>query len=107
MINTWLEGIVEQGSPIHNKLIELLNDKDVVWEGLGPDGINSLAQDNRLDYDQLEEEYRDRIVAAFKKADYLTMGKMFHFMLSSYVLAVAIHKDPDLDLSHVQIKNPT
>ena len=48
MINTWLEGIVEQGSPIHNKLIELLNDKDVVWEGLGPDGINSLAQDLSL-----------------------------------------------------------
>tara|TARA_E500000081_G_scaffold5106_1_gene5754 strand:+ start:1513 stop:1836 length:324 start_codon:yes stop_codon:yes gene_type:complete len=107
MINSWLEGIINEGSPVHNKLIELLNDGGVVWEGLGPDGINSLAQSQHLDYDQLEEEYRDRIVAAFKKEDYLTMGKMFHFMLSSYVLAVAMHKDPDLDLENVQIKDPT
>jgi len=95
MSDKWLDGIAENDSRYRNKLIELLNDKDVVWEGLGPDGINSLAKHQILEYSDLEEEYRERIVAAFKDEDYLTMGKLFHFLLSSYVLSVALFNDPD------------
>ena len=69
MSDKWLNGIAENDSRYRNKLIELLNDKDVVWEGLGPDGINSLAKHQILEYSDLEEEYRERIVAAFKDED--------------------------------------
>tara|TARA_B100001250_G_scaffold400795_1_gene411802 strand:- start:642 stop:959 length:318 start_codon:yes stop_codon:yes gene_type:complete len=97
MNNSWLKGIVSEESPLHKKLIELLDDKNVVWEGLGPDGIDSLSKNQLLEYESLEEEYRDRIVTAFKEEDYLTMGKMFHFMLSNYLLAVCIHQDPSFE----------
>lgn len=107
MSNSWLDGIIEiEDFKMRNRITELLNDKDVVWEGLGPDGINSIANSQSVEYERLEKEYRERIVEAFKAEDYLTVGKLFHFLLSSYVLSVAIAKDPFLDIADFQIERP-
>ena len=106
MSNSWIDNITDSNSPLHNKVLELLQNRDVIWEGLGPDGVDNLARNQQLDHEILEEEYRGRIVAAFKEEDYLTMGKLFHFILSSYVLTVAAHQDPDLNFENIKIEAP-
>jgi hypothetical protein len=106
MSNSWIDNITESNSPLHNKVLELLNSSEVVWEGLGIEGVDNLARNQQLDFEVLEDEYRGRIVSAFKEEDYLTMGKLFHFILSSYVLTVAAHQDPGLDFDDVKIEAP-
>lgn len=106
MSNSWINNITESNSPLHNKVLELLNSSEVIWEGLGIEGVDNLARNQQLDFKVLEDEYRGRIVSAFKEEDYLTMGKLFHFILSSYVLTVAAHQDPGLDFDDIKIEAP-
>ena len=81
---------IENSDRLLGKIEKLLKEPNVVWEGLGPDGIDSMARDQGLEYADLEKEFRNRIVKAYQEDDLLTMGKMFHFLLSSYVQSIAL-----------------
>jgi len=87
---------METSDRLLEKIEALLENSNIVWEGLGPDAINSIALKQGLDYNELEKEFRDRIVKAYFDDDLLTMGRLFYFLLSSYVQSMAIEESADI-----------